>query len=469
MEDWLSVYMLSRIQFGVIAAFHILFPPLTMGLSLILLTFEVLWLRTRDAFYYRQLRFWTKLFLLNFGVGVVSGIPLEFSFGTNWAPFARDTGSFVGHLLGYEAVLAFMLESAFLSIMVFGWRRVSAGVHLFATAMVALGANLSAFWIMSANSWMQTPSGAVFQDGKAIITDYFAAIFNEDLPAAYWHMTAAALELSLFVLGGVSAWYLLRGRHADFFLRLFKGAALALLLVAPLQIWLGDLQGQSVARSQPAKLAAMEAHWQTNPPGTGAAWALLAWPDEAGQRNLWSLDIPYGLSLLVTHSPHGQVRGLREFPPADQPPVWIPFYSFRIMVAAGFFMAAVALWTLWAWRRGDLTPARIGTRRWLLRAWMACIPIAYLAIETGWFTREVGRQPWIVYGIMRTEHAYSALPLGTLLWSLVTYIVVYGVIITMGFILARRILRAGPDLSSPPPAPTGTAPDQRPLPQGEAG
>lgn len=450
MDTVLSSYMLSRIQFAVITTFHILFPPLTIGMAAILLAMEILWLHTKNEFYLRHMTFWTKLFILNFGVGVVSGLPLEFAFGTNWAPFTRGTGTFVGNLLGYEAVIAFMLEAAFVSIMVFGRKRVPPGLHLFATGMVTLGAILSAFWIMSANAWMQTPAGAVFYDGKVVITDYLAAIFNPDLPLALSHMLNASFELGVFVLGGVSAWFILKERYPRFFLATFKAAALAAVVIAPLQIWIGDTQGRALQSVQPEKLAAIEAHWNTNPPGRGAPWALLAWPDEKMQQNAWAIEIPDALSLLITHSPAGEVKGLKAFPPQNQPPVWIPFYAFRIMVAAGFFLAFVALWTIIAWYRGRLAPERAPQQRKLLIAWLWTIPMTYLAIEAGWYTREVGRQPWVVYGVFRTQDAYTPHPVGMLLWSLAFYILIYGAIILTAFFFARRIIQRGPKLESAP-------------------
>lgn len=453
METWLDPLLLARAQFAFIAAFHILWPPLTIGLSLILFWQEAMWLRTGDPYYYRHARFWTRLFLLNFGVGVVTGLPMEFAFGTNWGPFAAATGSFVGNLLGFEAVLAFALEAGFLGIMVFGWNRVPAPMHLFATGMVVLGGVLSAFWIMVANAWMNTPAGTTQVDGQFIVTDYLAAIFNPDLKYSFTHMLLASVELSLVVVAGVSAWHLLKQHQVAFFLPMFKVAALATLIVAPLQVLVGDLSGLAVAEQQPAKLAAMEGHWETNAPDEGAPWAVLAWPDPKAQENRWALEIPHGLSLIIDHSLTGQVTGLREFPRDEQPPVWIPFYAFRLMVLAGLFIAAVAIWTAFAWRRGGLEASRISGRRWLLRAWLVAIPAVYLALEAGWFTREVGRQPWAVYGMMRTSESHSDLPVGSLLWSLGGFVFFYAIIGVAALVFAMRIVRSGPDLDEPLPAP----------------
>jgi cytochrome d ubiquinol oxidase subunit I len=451
MDTLLDTVILSRLQFALTAIFHILWPVLTIGLSLFLVLLEVLWLKTRDPDYYRHARFWSKLLLLNFGIGVVSGIPLEFEFGTNWAPFSIAAGDFFGNILGFEGAMAFMLEAGFLGIMLFGWQRVPAGIHLFATTMVAFGASLSAFWIMAANGWMQTPAGVHFEEGTIVVDSYAAAIFNPAMPTSVLHMWLACLETSLFVIGGISAWYLLKERHSAFFQKSFRLALLAAIIVTPLQILVGDASGRVVAEHQPAKLAAIEGHWQTNPPGEGAAWALLAWPDTNNQRNHWAIEIPNVLSLITTHSLTGRVAGLREFQRRDQPPVLVPFYAFRVMVAAGIALATLMLWSVWRWRRGALQSHRIHGERALLRAWIMAVPIAYLAVEMGWLTREIGRQPWIIYGMMRTDAAASALPAGTVAATLLTYFAIYILLLAAFLVFAARLVRRGPDLDMPLP------------------
>ncbi|MHB1941441.1 MAG: cytochrome ubiquinol oxidase subunit I [Acidiferrobacteraceae bacterium] len=451
-ESMLSPVLLARIQFGFIAAFHILWPPLTVGLAFILFALEFLWHRSGEEFYYRQARFWSRLFLLNFGIGVATGVPLEFSFGTNWKLFSIAAGNFFGNILGFETVIAFMLEAGFVGIMIFGWRRVPPIVHLFATAMVALGSVLSVFWIMVANSWMQTPTGTVLRNGRFVVTNYWKAIFNPDLVYAFWHMLVACLELSLVVVAGVSAWYLYQGRNSEFFFRIFRLAALLAALVAPTQILIGDSAGRALATLAPAKLAAIEAHWHTNSPGHGASWALLAAPDATRQDNRWAIKIPDALSLLIRHSATGRVLGLTSFPRRDQPPVWIPFYAFRLMVVSGFFVAGAALWTLIVAARGELTSVGLTKRRGLLRAWILSIPATYLAIEAGWFTREIGRQPWVVYGLMRTSAGTSDLAVPALIWSLFGYVVIYAVVGVSGFYFARRIIEEGPDFATSVPA-----------------
>jgi cytochrome d ubiquinol oxidase subunit I len=455
MDAWLDPVLLSRAQFAFIAAFHILWPPLTIGLSLILFGWEIMWLRTGKEFYYRQLRFWTRIFVLNFGIGVVSGLPMEFAFGTNWGPFSIATGNFIGNILGFETVLAFATEAGFLGIMIFGWNRVPPPMHLFATAMVVLGGVFSAFWIMVANAWMQTPRGTILVDGRFVVTDFLKAIFTPDLVHSFTHMLLACIVLSTVVMAGFGAWYLLNRRLVDFFLPMFRFAVLATAIFSPLQILTGDLAGIALAEYQPAKLAAIEAHWQTNAPGEGAAWSIIAWPDTAAQENHWSLEIPNALSLIVTHSLTGEVKGLRDFPPGDQPPVLIPYYGFRAMLAAGFFITLLAFVTLIVWRRGQLQPSRVCEQRWLLRAWIAAIPAVYLALEAGWFVREVGRQPWLVYGMVRTTEGAARLSGGSVLWSLAGFVLVYTVIGIVAIVYARRIAVTGPDLQSPMPRRTG--------------
>ena len=454
---------LSRLLFGFTSLFHILWPVLTIGLSIFLVILEALWLKTQNVAYYHHARFWGKLFALNFGVGIVTGLPLQFELGTNWATFAAVTGDFIGNILGFEASMAFMLEAGFLGIMILGWQRVAPGAHLFATCMVALGASLSAFWIMAANAWLQTPAGGHIEYGRLVIDDYFAAIFNPAMPTSIGHMWLACLQTSLFVIGGISAWYILKNRHSAFFVTTFRLAFFSALLVAPLQIILGDASGTVVAEHQPAKLAALEGHWRTNVPGQGAPWVVLAWPDQQRQENTWAIELPNGLSLLTTRSLTGQVQGLREFARDDQPPVWLPFYAFRVMLLIGFTLLGLTLWTAWAWRKGRLVPAAIGRQKNLLRAWLAAIPLGYIAVDAGWIAREVGRQPWLVQDLLRTEDMASKLPAESVALTLLVVGVVYSALLAFFLIFAWRIIRRGPDLTLPAPGPrSGTLPHSAP-------
>jgi cytochrome bd ubiquinol oxidase subunit I len=445
--DSLTDYVLvSRLQFGLTTLFHMLWPILTIGLSLFLLLLEAFWLRTGKDEYFRLARFWSKVFLLNFALGVVTGVPLQFQFGTNWAPFAAATGDFLGNILGFEASMAFMLEAGFLGIMLFGWRRVAPGMHLFATAMVAFGASLSAFWIMSASSWMNTPAGVHFTNGKVVVDSYYAAIFNPGALTSMAHMWLACIETTAFLVGSISAWYILKNRHKRLFLISFTLAIYVAAVVTPLQIVVGDLAGTVVARYQPAKLAAMEAHWETNGRGEGAAWVLLAWPDEPGERNDWSVEVPGLLSLLVTHSLTGEVKGMRSIPSADRPPMILPFVAFRVMLCIGLALLVLSLWTLWQARRGQLREQSISAHPWLLRSWILAAPLGYVAVEMGWLTREVGRQPWLVHGFLRTHAGATVLPVEAVEWSLAIYVAIYTLLLSGFLYFGRVILLRGPDL-----------------------
>jgi len=452
MEFLTDPVFLSRLQFALTTAFHITFPTLTIGLGVYLVVVEWLWLRTGDLVYFRQFRFWSRLFAVNFAVGVVSGIPLEFQFGTNWGPFSATVGNFFGQVLGFEGTMAFMLESAFLYIMLFGWKRVGPKMHFTATILVAFAASLSAFWILVANSWMQTPSGGHIANGIFVVDNYLAAIFSPDLPLAFTHMYLACLEVSLFVIGAVSGINIMLGRNTAFFLKSFKIAAIAALVVAPLQAFIGDANGQEIGRLQPAKVAAIEAHWNTNKPGTGAPWNMFAWPDPEHERNYFQLEIPYALSLLITHSPTGIVPGLKDFPKEDRPPIVLPFYSFRLMVGIGFIMVGVMLWTFWEWKKGRLTVTAAPGRKWLYLAWAAMAGGAYVAVVMGWITREVGRQPWLAYGLIRRAEGHSDLTAGEVWVSLVGFLVAYTILFSLFVFFMGKLLKKGPNMEELPPA-----------------
>jgi cytochrome d ubiquinol oxidase subunit I len=457
--DGAAHIFLSRLQFALTTMFHISWAALSVGFSAMLVVMEGLWLKTGDDAYYHHTRFWSRFFLLNLAVGVVSGVPLEFQFGTNWAKFSAATGGFFGNILGFETVMAFMLEAGFLGIMFFGWNRVSRKAHFFATCMVALGASLSAFWILVANSWMQTPAGGYWDGSRFISTSFWGSLFNPDMPWGTSHMWFACLEHTLFVMGGISAWYILKNRYVDFFTRSLKVVLVAAIVVTPAQIYLGDGSGRSVYRTQPTKLAAIESLWYTNPPGQGAPLKLLAWPDPARADNAWEfIKIPDGLSLLVTHTFTGRVEGLRDFPREDWPPIALTFYGFRVMAGIGFLLFFLMLGTLWYWRQGWLAPERITRNRWLLYAWVAAIPSGLVAIEAGWITREVGRQPWVIYGMLRTSDAASKLPAATVGTSLFVYGVVYAILFTALMVFTWRILKKGPDLTRPVPGRAGSGP-----------
>jgi cytochrome d ubiquinol oxidase subunit I len=445
METAVDLVLLSRLQFALTTSFHILFPVLTIGLALFLVVVESLWLGTREEIYYRLSRFWGKVFAVNFGVGVVTGVVLEFEFGTNFSRFSQAVANIFSPLLAYEVMTAFFLEAGFLGIMLFGWKRIPPAVHFLATCQVSLGSILSGFWILAANSWMQTPAGYRMEGGKFMVVDFAAAIFNPSLPSRLGHMLMASFETSVFAVAGISAYFLLRGKDEAFYRRSLGIALLMAALFAPLQIFLGDWSGRVMFRLQPAKLAAVESHWETNTRG-GAPFAVVAFPDMEKERNRFEITIPHGLSLLVTQSLEGKVQGLKEFPREDRPNAAVLFWTFRAMVAIGFIFFLVMLWAAVLWKRGKL----FGNRPFL-RALLAIQPLGFLATELGWITTEMGRQPWLVYNLMRTAEGISPIPAGNVIWSLTLFLIVYPVIGASYFYYVLKILRGGPDLSSPIP------------------
>jgi cytochrome d ubiquinol oxidase subunit I len=451
MDDFYNPVMLSRLQFAITTLFHMLWPLLSIGMGLLLVLLEGLWLKTGQEIYYRHTRFWSKLFLLSFGIGVASGVPLEFQFGTNWAQFSRTSGEFFGNILGFEGAWAFMLEAAFLGIMLFAWEKVSRGVHFFATIMVATGASISAFWIMGANSWMQVPRGVKIVNGVAVVTNYAEAIFNPALIYSFTHMWVACVETTLFFVAGISAWAILKNHQPSFFLKSFKICLVLAIIFTPLQIYLGDLSGRKVAIYQPAKTAAMESHWQTNFEGTGASWVLAAWPDQQNQQNIWQIRIPYLLSILTTHSLTGKVAGLQEFPQADQPPVAVTFYSFRLMIVIGIIFLILMIWGLVKWRKGLLSEWNIVRNHYFWLTWAWSIPLGFIASDLGWVVREVGRQPWVLYNMMRTGDGVSNLTGTVTLTTLLIYCFIYLAMLIFYIIFAKRIITKGPDMISPLP------------------
>ena len=445
METAADLAILSRLQFALTTSFHILFPVLTIGLALFLVVVESLWLGTREEIYYRLCRFWGKVFAVNFGVGVVTGVVLEFEFGTNFSRFSQAVANIFSPLLAYEVMTAFFLEAGFLGIMLFGWKRIPPAVHFLATSLVSLGSILSGFWILAANSWMQTPAGYRLEGGKFLVADFIAAIFNPSMPSRLGHMLMASFETSVFAVAGISAYFLLRGKEEAFYRRSLGIALLMAALFAPLQIFLGDWSGRVMFRHQPAKLAAIESHWETNTRG-GAPFAVVAFPDMEKERNRFEITVPYGLSLLVTQSLEGKVQGLKEFPREDRPNAAVLFWTFRAMVAIGSIFFLVMVWAAVLWKKGKL----FGNRPFL-RTLLAIQPLGFLATELGWITTEMGRQPWLVYNLMRTAEGISPIPTGNVIWSLTLFLIVYPVIGASYFYYVLKILRGGPDLSSPIP------------------
>ncbi len=457
MVDNSLALLMSRLDFGWITTLHILYPPLTIGLAAMMFIGELLWLVTSDDHWYRLCRFFEKLLIINFAAGVATGITMELAFGILYGPFSQAAGPFFGQILGYETITAFMYEAGFIGLMIFGWGKIGRKMHLFATFNVALSSSLSALWILVANSWMQTPTGVTLTRGVFVVKDWWQAIFNPDVIYGFPHMLVASFEVALGFVAGVSAWNLLKQRHVALFQRSLKSSILALLVIAPLQVWLGDAMGLTVAGEQPTVLAAMEGHWHANNPdgSPNTDWNLVAWPNAAGDGNAWAIKIPHVLSLLETHSWNGTIRGMDEFPAQDRPPMLVPFYGFRVMVACGFFMVLMAGWGTWLVARKRLTGRAAGSNKWFLRATVFGAFVPFISVWVGWWTREVGRQPWVVYGLMRTSEGVSNMSVAQEVAWLVGYagfeLMVWGA--TWWFL--SKVINEGPAMSNPIPSDGG--------------
>ncbi|MFO1325387.1 MAG: cytochrome ubiquinol oxidase subunit I [Burkholderiales bacterium] len=438
--------LLARIQFGFTISFHIVFPAITIGLASYLAVLEALWLSTQRAVFRDLYVFWSKIFAINFGMGVVSGLVMAYQFGTNWSYFSDFAGAVTGPLLAYEVLTAFFLEAGFLGVMLFGWQRVGPGLHFLATVMVAVGTLISATWILASNSWMHTPAGYALVDGRVVPTDWLAVIFNPSFPYRLAHMVVAAYLSTALMVGAAGAWHLLRGRD-DAAVRMMTSMAMwMLLLVAPVQAFIGDQHGLNTLQYQPAKIAAIEGHWETIP-GKAVPLTLFGWPDMAREKTLFAVDVPHLGSLILTHSWAGQFPGLKEFPPADRPNSTIVFWTFRVMVGLGMLMIVLGLWSAWARWRGTLYASRP-----LLRFALAMGPAGVVAILAGWFTTEIGRQPWVVYGVMRTADAVSSHGAVQLSITLALFVVVYLTVFGAGIVYILRMIGAGPaapDASTP--------------------
>ncbi len=441
----LDPLLLSRLQFAFTVSFHILFPAFTIGLASYLAMLEGLWLATGRQTFRDLYDFWIKIFAVSFGMGVVSGIVMSYQFGTNWSEFSQATGNILGPLLSYEVVTAFFLEAAFLGIMLFGQDRVSRGLHFFATLMVAVGTLLSTFWIIAANSWLQTPGGFEVRDGVFYVTSWWDVIFTESFPYRLVHMVFGAYLTTAFAVLGVAAWMLLRQRAVEHARVMMKMALPFIAIMAPLQIVAGDLSGLNVVETQPAKLAAMEGHWET---GSGIPLLLFAIPDAEAETNRFEVGIPKLGSLILTHDWDGEVTGLKEFEPEDRPPVGIVFWSFRIMVGIGLLMLFVGFYGIWRWWRGKLLD-----RGWFLRLCMIMGPSGLVAVVSGWITAEVGRQPYVVYGLIRTADAVSPLPWFGVAASLTLFVLVYGIVFSAGTYFILKLIRKGPEQVPPSEVP----------------
>lgn len=428
---------LSRIQFAFTISFHIIFPSLTIGLASWLAVLEGLWLTTGDNIYKDIYKLWIKIFAVTFGMGVVSGVVMSYQFGTNWAVFADRTGNVLGPLLTFEVLTAFFLESSFLGIMIFGWEKVTRGMHFLSTLIVALGTLISAFWILAANSWMQTPAGyEILEGGIFHPLNWLEIIFNPSFPYKLMHMVTAAYLTTAFFVGGTGAWYLLKKRHIPQARIIVGMAMLMAIFVAPVQLFLGDLHGLNTLKHQPIKIAAMEGIWETE---KGADLLLFGWPNQDAEKTEYAVKIPKLASLILTHDVNGEVKGLKEWPRQDRPPVVTVFWSFRVMVGIGLLMIFTGIMALWLYSRRALF-----TKKWFQVWCIMMTPSGFIAILAGWFVTEVGRQPYIVYGLMRTSEAISPVMGQQVFLSLVAFVIIYSFVFGAGIYYIIKLIRKGP-------------------------
>ena len=450
----LDPLVLSRLQFAWVIAWHILLPALTIGLASYIALLEGIWFVTGKEIYFRVSGFWTRIFAVAFGMGVVSGVVMPFQFGTNWSRFSDATANIISPMLAYEGIMAFTLEAGFLGVLLFGRKLVPRWAHFAAAVLVAVGTLLSTFWILVTNSWMQTPAGYKIVNGIFYPTSWNEIIFSASFPYRFMHTVAAFYVTTGFVVMGVAA-YLLRRKRSVAEARLMLSITLWLLtLMVPLQILLGDMHGLNTLHHQPAKLAAIEAHWNRE---ARAPLALFAIPDQQAETNHYAIEVPLLGSLILTHDVNGVVPGLKDFPREDRAPVIIPFFAFRIMVGIGLLMLALVTLGLWLRLRRKLYESD-----WFLRALMWATPLGFIAVVAGWTTTEVGRQPWTVYGVMRTAHSVTPSLTGSdVLISLLGYMTVYCIMFPAGLLMARRIVRAG--VSDDDDAPVGAGRPSAPV------
>ena len=439
MWDHADALLLARIQFAFTVSFHFIFPAFSIGLASYLAVLEGLWLKTGKALYLDLFRYWLKIFAVAFAMGVVSGIVMSYQFGTNWAVFSDKAGPVIGPLMAYEVLTAFFLEAGFLGVMLFGMERVGRKLHFFATCMVAGGTFVSAFWILSVNSWMQTPTGfEIGANGQFLPgPSWIDVIFNPSFPYRLLHTVTAAYLTTAFAVGGVGAWHLLRDRTNAHARKMFSMAMWMAALVAPVQIFLGDAHGLNTLEHQPAKVMAMEGHYRSHP--DGAPLILFGIPDSKEKRVDYAIEVPKLSSLILKHDPNAPLAGLDTVPEADQPPVGPVFWAFRVMVGLGFAMLGIGLWSLLGRARGQLYDWR-----WLHRAAIAMGPSGFVAVIAGWMTTEVGRQPWTVYGLLRTADSASPLDAPAVGASLLAFVVVYFSVFSIGTWYILKLMDKAP-------------------------
>jgi cytochrome d ubiquinol oxidase subunit I len=444
MGSGIDALLLARAQFAFTVGFHIVLPAFSIGLASYLMVLEAMWLRTGGQVYLDLFRYWLKIFAISFAMGVVSGLVMSYEFGTNWSVFAQKAGPVVGPLMGYEVLTAFFLEAGFLGVMLFGMERVGRGLHFLATCLVAFGTLLSAFWILSVNSWMQTPQGfRIDAAGRFLPADWIELIFNPSFPYRLAHMVLASYLTVAFVVGAVGAFHLLRDNRNVGARTMFSMAMWMATLVAPLQIVAGDEHGLNTLAHQPAKIAALEGDFETVP---GQPLILFGWPNMRTERTDWEIAIPHLGALVLTHTWNGSIRGLKSFPPDERPYSPIVFFAFRIMVGLGFLMAGVGLWSFVLRMRG-----RLYDRPWLHRTVLAMGPAGFIALLSGWVVTEVGRQPFTIYGMMRTADSVSPVGLPGVAASLAAFAVVYLIVFGAGIAFILALMRRPPVVGEPGP------------------
>ena len=435
----MDVLTLSRLQFAVTSAFHFIFVPLTLGLSILTAYMETRYLVTNNDIYLKMTKFWGKLFLINFALGVVTGITMEFQFGMNWAEYSRYVGDIFGAPLAIEATVAFFLESVFIGVWIFGWNKVSKKTHAISIWLVAIATNLSGLWILLANGWMQHPVGYVLRNGRAEMVDFMALLTNPPGLIKFGHQILSGYTVAAFFVMGISAWHLLRKNETEFFKTSFRMAAVFGLVSTILVALIGDIHAVEVAKTQPSKFAAMESVWETR---SGAGLNLLLLPDPANERNSIELiSIPKGLSLLAFHNPDAEVKGLKDIPKDERPSVLPVFFSFRAMVGLGTLFILVSIVAVFLSRRDLLERYPL-----FLKMLVFIIPLPYLANQLGWIVAEMGRQPWIVYGVMKTSDAVSkSVSVSQVMGSLIGFVLLYGFLGIIDIYLLMKFARKGPD------------------------
>ncbi|TYB34720.1 MAG: cytochrome ubiquinol oxidase subunit I [Flexistipes sinusarabici] len=435
----MDALMLARLQFAMTAMFHFIFVPLTLGLSVLIAIMETMYVKTGNETYLRMTKFWGKLFLINFAVGVVTGITMEFQFGMNWAEYSRYVGDIFGAPLAIEATVAFFLESTFLGVWIFGWKKISKKAHAFAMWMVAIGSNLSALWILIANAWMQHPVGYIIRNNRAELNDFAEVIFSPYAWLKFFHTVMGGYIVGAFFVMGVAAYHIMKKNQLDFFKRSFKIAAVFGLIMSLGIAVIGDFHAKEVAKTQPSKMAAMESLWQTQ---ENAPIYMFAWPDAENEQNAFEfLAIPGLLSYMAHGNFNAEVTGLNDIPKNERPPIWPTFLSFRLMVCLGVIFIILSLLAFVYSKKDSLE-----NKRWFLKLMLYAIPLPFIAAQLGWIVAEVGRQPWIVYGVMKTSDAVSKSVTSGHVWmSLIGFFIFYGILAVVDLSLLAKFSRKGPE------------------------